>query len=367
MYGSPSVDSNMRYWSGVLCSSSLLAWEIDGKRYALCNELDICELKKNSLFDQVFSRESFKKEGKYLSLREILLPLLEKNSETEVILPWNFPSGLFQEFQKAKDTTWMEQVTFSVSDEDFIPERKFKLQKEKLEIKKACSVISRAFGRVREILSQSTVQPDRCLTYQGSVVTSEFLKREIFDICISCGAFAENTIVACGKDSSEPHHQGSGPILANELIVVDIFPRLLATGYYGDMSRTFIKGTPTQAQQELYEAVLDAQECAIAQLKQGEDFKNIHCRVVDFFKNKGYKTGDNYGFFHNLGHGVGLDIHELPYVGGRSDIIENDVVFTLEPGLYYPEIGGVRIEDVFTMTDGNIEPLSSFDYDWVVE
>ncbi|OHE73182.1 MAG: hypothetical protein A2007_05240 [Verrucomicrobia bacterium GWC2_42_7] len=181
---------------------------------------------------------------------------------------------------------------------------------------------------------------------------------------------AKNTIVACGKQACDPHCRGSGPIAPHQLIVVDIFPRIEKTGYFGDMSRTFLKGTPSDAQSKLVEAVRTAQKKAIATIREGVITRSIHENIVHYFDSLGYQTGivngRHEGFFHSTGHGVGLDIHEAPRISTNDVTLKENMVVTVEPGLYYPEIGGVRIEDMICVKKQKSKIISNFHYDWIL-
>ena len=166
----------------------------------------------------------------------------------------------------------------------------------------------------------------------------------------------EGSIVAGGRQAADPHEAGRGPLRAGEWIVADVFPRMLATGYWGDMTRTFLHGRPTAAQRRMYEAVAEAQRLALSLVRPGAKGKDVHRAVTDFFARRGWKTGTGpdgraHGFFHGLGHGVGLEIHEEPRLSPSGGELAPGMVVSVEPGLYYPEIGGVRIEDLVVVTE----------------
>jgi Xaa-Pro aminopeptidase len=164
---------------------------------------------------------------------------------------------------------------------------------------------------------------------------------------------------------------GHGPLPANELIIIDIFPRVQKTGYYGDMTRTYLKGQASEAQTRLVNTVLEGQQKALNELRGGVSGKAVFETVRAFFDAEGYLTdrrGDlHIGFFHGLGHGLGLGIHEHPSMGIRkSDKLKSGHVVTVEPGLYYPEVGGCRWEDVVRITAEGCEKLSNHPYRWEI-
>jgi Xaa-Pro aminopeptidase len=187
--------------------------------------------------------------------------------------------------------------------------------------------------------------------------------------CLERGAVSLDTIVAGGDQGCDPHHRGTGPLRADELIVVDIFPRVTETGFYGDMTRTFLRGQASDAQRALVAAVRAAQQAALRTLRAGVNGRDVHAAANAVFLNRGYETRSSpkgsVGFFHGTGHGLGLDIHEPPRVSGAVDyVLKKGTVVTVEPGLYYPGLGGCRIEDVVQITAHAPRLLSRFGYTW---
>jgi Xaa-Pro aminopeptidase len=178
----------------------------------------------------------------------------------------------------------------------------------------------------------------------------------------------EGHIVAAGKSSAEPHEKGSGPIPPGVPIVIDIYPRSKKTGYFADMSRTVCIGTPTEALTRMYAAVLAAQTMAIDLIKPDLPFSKIQAAVEAHFTAAGYKTsgtGKEFrfaeGFVHSIGHGVGQAIHEPPFAkAGDKNVLRVGDVITIEPGLYYPDIGGARIEDMLLVTADGALNLTTF-------
>jgi len=183
------------------------------------------------------------------------------------------------------------------------------------------------------------------LYHDGMPLTSELVRTAMHKQLMDDGCRAVETIISCGEDTAFPHIIGSGPLKSNEPIVIDMFPRDEATGYYADMTRTVSKGKPDQQIIDMYEAVKEAQQIGISHIKAGVPGADAHTAVVDYFKSRGYES-DTRGFIHNLGHGVGLQVHEFPTVGPAGGALEAGFVVTVEPGLYYPGVGGIRLEDM---------------------
>jgi Xaa-Pro aminopeptidase len=161
-----------------------------------------------------------------------------------------------------------------------------------------------------------------------------------------------------------PHHGGEGPIYADKPVVIDIFPRSQASGYFGDMTRTVVRGEPSPVLVKMYDTVLRGQKLAIGMVKAGVRVKDIHSAVVDYFRSRGFETamidGKMQGFIHSTGHGLGLEIHEPPRISLGDEVLEAGNVVTVEPGLYYEKTGGVRIEDVVVVEKNGCTNLTRY-------
>jgi Xaa-Pro aminopeptidase len=152
---------------------------------------------------------------------------------------------------------------------------------------------------------------------------------------------------------------------AKEPIIIDIFPRSQKTGYFGDITRTVVRGRASEGVRRLYEAVLGGQKLAFRKVRASVPTAEVHRTVQDFFEQQGYKTGRRRGrmegFFHGTGHGLGLEIHEAPRMGSHSTgRLTAGQVVTVEPGLYYANLGGVRLEDVALVTGNGARNLTRF-------
>jgi Xaa-Pro aminopeptidase len=168
------------------------------------------------------------------------------------------------------------------------------------------------------------------------------------------GWVPSHTIIASGNQCCDPHHEGSGPIKAHTSIIFDIFPRSQKTGYFGDLSRTVVRGRASDRLKAAYAAVEQGQEIAFRLIRNGANGQQIHEDIHRLFEEKGFRTGKTggrmQGFFHGTGHGLGLDIHEQPRIAHVSAPLQTGHVVTVEPGLYYWGLGGVRLEDVVVVT-----------------
>jgi Xaa-Pro aminopeptidase len=199
------------------------------------------------------------------------------------------------------------------------------------------------------------------LIFGGEPLTSEKVKSAIDVALLEKGCEAQDTIVAGGKDAADPHCSGSGPLPANSPIVIDIFPRSKRSRYFADMTRTVLRGEADQKVVEIYQAVAAAQEAGIAAVRAGATGKEVHAKVCEIFEERGYPEREGRGFIHSTGHGVGLAVHERPSLSEVGGALAGGNVVTVEPGLYYPELGGVRLEDLVVVRKGGCENLTSLE------
>lgn len=276
---------------------------------------------------------------------------LKKKGVSHVEIPGDFPYAMAEKLK--------HDFSVAVGAEPWFPMRAIKIPAEIREIEKAQRATERAFDAVAAFLRECRVKGD--LLYRaGRPATSEMARKIIDDALWGEGFLATDTIVASGVQAADPHCIGRGTLQARVPIVIDIFPVSLRTHYFADMTRTVFRGMPADGYIKMYEAVLAAQESAIKKIRPGADGKEMHDGVRAYFSGQGFETKTDgrisEGFIHGLGHGVGIDIHEHPRLGGAHDILQEGNVVTVEPGLYYPRAkkdipaGGIRLEDMVLVT-----------------
>jgi Xaa-Pro aminopeptidase len=227
-------------------------------------------------------------------------------------------------------------------------------------------------ARAEELLRTATVADDGTLRHDRDPLTSERVAESIEVTLLREGCALDETIVACGSDAADPHDRGSGPLAAGESIIVDIFPRDKATGYHSDMTRTFVKGEASDELRAWHDVTDEARAAALSAVEPGATGTEVHDVVCDVYESAGHPTlrsdpSTETGFIHSTGHGVGLDVHELPRVSPGGGELEPGHVITIEPGLYDPAVGGVRIEDIVVVTEDGHENLVEYPIDLVVE
>jgi len=242
--------------------------------------------------------------------------------------------------------------------------RAVKTSKELAAIRAAQKVTEAAMDLGISMIHRSTTK-NGVLHLDGAPLTSGRVRTAMHLFLMERGYTAKETIVSCGKETAMPHRQGDGPLLVDEPVVIDLFPRHDATGYYADMTRTVVKGEPSPEITEMYDAVRTAQDLGVSLIAAGVRGAAVHNAVVEFFKEQGYES-DTKGFVHSLGHGVGLEIHEGPSLSPSGGPLEAGNVVTVEPGLYYPGIGGIRIEDMGAVTAAGFDRFTNYPRDLIV-
>jgi Xaa-Pro aminopeptidase len=199
-------------------------------------------------------------------------------------------------------------------------------------------------------LRQCRIGRDGHLYRDGRRFTAEDLRAAVNTRIMAQGCVPSHTICAPGDQAVDPHEAGHGPIRAHAPVVIDIFPRSERTGYFGDLTRTVVRGRASHRLHEVYALVHEGVRLGHRRIKDGAEGQAIHAEIQKLFERQGYATGVKrgrmQGFFHGTGHGLGLEVHEPPSISRRASKLRAGHVVTVEPGLYYLGLGGVRIEDV---------------------
>ncbi|HET9419188.1 MAG TPA: Xaa-Pro peptidase family protein [Chthoniobacterales bacterium] len=345
-----------RFWAG----DTFIFLQQNGKRTIVLTDLEMDRGRRTAKVDEFVSYNRLEREVQGKSkqappFEKVLAHFLRKRRVKRATVPMNFPLGYARELAR-------EHVDLAPTNGLFWPEREAKTDEELKLIGRALRITEAGMRRAIEVLRKSTIARDKKLKWSGKVLTSEILRAEIDTALLRAGGTPTNTIVAGGDQACDPHERGSGPLRANQLIILDIFPRDPRSGYWGDMTRTVVRGRATDAQRKLWHTVKEGQELALKRIKAGVEGMTIHKAIEKLFADRSFPTelrdGKNVGFFHGTGHGLGLDIHEYPRL--QKVKLKDRQVLTVEPGLYYPGLGGVRHEDVVVVTKTGCKILSRF-------
>jgi len=358
-------DANMLYAVGMFVPDPFIYLRLRGRSYVVVSDLEMDRARKQAPHCRVLSlrryQDQLRKDGvKNPGLARVIEAILRPRGIRRVVVPEDFPCGLAADLRR-------RHVGVTPKRGPFFAERGHKSAAEVKKISAALTMAEVGMAEAIQVLRASKIAKDGRLTYHNVPLTSEKLRAVIDTAILQASGSASHTIVAGGRQACDPHESGFGPLRANEPIILDIFPRSQKTGYFGDITRTVVRGRAREAVQKLYDTVLRGQKLAFKKMRAGVRTVEVHQAVEEFFEKQGYKTGKRQGrmegFFHGTGHGLGLQIHEAPRMGPHSTgRLEAGQVVTVEPGLYYPELGGgVRLEDVALVTRNSPQNLTRFE------
>ncbi len=354
-------DANLYYATRFLAPDPFIFLEVKGRKILLMNELELDRARKEADVDEVIPTQQIvaqmKKQG--LSPKggiDLICWVMEKRGVKKLLVPYDFPVAHADALRK-------KGYFIRSKSEPFYEQRTIKTSSEIKSIEESIHHTERAVARAVDILKHSKIN-GKYLYYQKKRLTSETIKQEINVSLMESGCIAAHTIVSCGRQCVDPHDRGSGPLLAHESIIMDVFPRSDASRYFADMTRTVVRGKANEKLKCMYQAVLEGQRIAFRSIRDGADGKTIHDAILKYFESLGFKSGmidgRMQGFFHGTGHGVGLDIHEAPRISSVHDRLKKGHVVTVEPGLYYLDAGGVRLEDIVVVTKSGCRNLNRF-------
>jgi Xaa-Pro aminopeptidase len=369
--GAPQHDATAYHLSGFLAPDPVIFLRAAGKRYLAVSALEYGRAEKEAPVDELVSFDELEltrlarelKSGARAFAAATARLLQRAGADgSPVTVPPHFGVAYADELRA-------RGVRIEADGRLFADLRRVKTQGEISHIEEAQRATEEACAYAAQVLREAEVADDGTLRWRGETLTSELLRAEIEVELLRRGCDAEGTIAAGGPQAADPHQRGSGPLRAGEAIILDIFPRGQKGRYHADMTRTFVKGEPGEELQNMYEAVLEAQETALSMIRAGVNGRDVHEKVSDILHERGYKTGKHdqrpgepltEGFFHGTGHGVGLEVHEAPRVSTFDEELRAGDVVTVEPGLYTPGVGGVRIEDLVVVTEDGCRNLTRF-------
>ena len=353
------ADSNLYYACRFLAPDSFVFLQVDGRKILLMSDLEVDRARSQARVDEVLSLSEWDAKARQRwpqpKLTDTVSLLLEDYGVKAVEVPGDFPLELADRLRE-------RGITVTPRPSPFLPERVVKTAEEVAAIEEAQRHTETALEAALQVLRESVIKGDQVL-YKGRPLTSEDLKKTVNVSLMENDCIAEHTIIACGDQGVDPHNQGTGAHPAQPGDHLRHLPALLdQSRYYADMTRTVVKGKASDELRRLYDAVLASQLRGIELIRDGASGGAIHTEVNRTLESRGYMTGvvdgRNQGFFHGTGHGVGLDIHELPRISRLDYELKTGHVVTVEPGLYYPGKGAVRIEDMVLVEPGGCRNLT---------
>jgi Xaa-Pro aminopeptidase len=370
IHGDTVRSPELRHEVPVMIPDAFLYAEKDGRRTVVLHSLEIPRVREEAPeleiipLEQLGSDELYSQGKQIWEIQlELALRACRELGITAATVPAGFPLG-------HADHLRANGVEIGIDRDFFDNKRRSKNETELRGIRKAQKACEAALDASRDLLRRAQANGGG-LEVDGEPLTSERLKRVIEDVFADHGVEGSDMIVAHGPQSAVGHNMGSGQIAPNEPIVFDLFPKDKETGCYADMTRTYVVGEPSEELQTWYGLVKEALEVSTAGVRPGINGRTLYEQVCDIFQDAGYKTQLNKepgevledGFFHGLGHGVGLEVHELPSLGRVGhDLVPGDVI-TIEPGLYRSGYGGLRLEDLVLVTKDGYEVITDYPYD----
>src|SRR3989338_4590821 len=345
-------NANLYYATRFLAPDPFIFAQMDGQGVLVMSDLELDRAKAQAKVKEVLSFTKLSQEVKRRGVAEpttmdVVDELLKDRSVQQVEVPTDFSVAHADALRK-------RGYTVQPKADPFYPERLIKSEEEIAHLTETLRITEDALATAIELIRSAEVGADNTLLLGGKPLTAELLRKAMHLTMMERDCIAQHTIVACGVQAVDPHNEGSGPLKANEPIVMDVFPQHAQTRYFADITRTVVKGKASEKVKQMFDAVKEGQEIAFRMIKDGGDGSTVHKAIMDSFEAQGFHTGMQdgrmQGFFHGTGHGGGLEIHEPPRISGKAGLLKAGMVVTVEPGLYYADAGGIRIEDMVVVT-----------------
>lgn len=357
MLNSSFEAADVQYATGFTAVDPFIFLQLPRKKCLVVSRLELGRARRQARDAEVFTPEDLPlSENNRRRLAYWALGLLKLNNVRHVVVGHGFPLGITTRLRRAG-------IRVELSSDRVYPEREVKSAQELACLRQAQRAAAQAMHAAIQCIRAADVSPRGELLRAGRKLTADDIREVIDHVLLAHDCIAHETNVACGQQSADPHERGFGVIRAGEPIVMDIFPRHRRHGYWGDITRTIVKGRAPARLARMYRVVRAAQQQALKQLKAGVSAARIHMDIERLFERSGFKTGivngEAEGFIHSTGHGVGLEIHESPTISPAGPKLKCGQVVTIEPGLYYKEIGGVRIEDTVVVTKTGFRYLAT--------
>ena len=373
LYSESFKNSNMYYLTKFLAPDPFIFFKkVDTDPVIVVNQMEYPRAQKQSIVKDVRSYFDYKylevvKTAKepHLGTMKFIANVTKKElgADTKVCVPHNFPA-------MAADILREEGLTIKPMFDIVEKARETKDADEINEIRAVQAVAEEVTAEAIDLIANADVDANGILIVKKEPLTvgkvKSFLGHQFLDHGF---VMEEDIIVACGPKGSDPHYFGDPQdvLKANQPIILDICPRSVQKRYWTDMTRTIVKGKASDKVRKMFNAVLEARNASIDAIQAGTLGSNVYNVCCDVLEKAGYETTRGgkqitRGLTHSLGHGVGLDIHEVPRMSElyKFPLKEHNIV-TVEPGLYDPDVGGLRIEDIVKVTKTRCNNLTKME------
>ncbi len=357
-------DSDQRFVSGFSAPDSYQTLVTGTGVHLLVSSLEYGRAKSSADADSVTRTADYgvgelvERHGRFGAKIRVLAEFLDDHDVSSIAVPRSFPTG-------TADGLRDQGIAVTVEPDGIVTDiRSVKTEREIEEIRTTQAANEAAMAAAETLIAEATIDGG-VLVHEDEPLTSERVRREIELTLLREGCSLDETIVAGGEQGADPHDRGSGPLEPHKPIVIDIFPRNKTSKYHADMTRTIVKGDPSAEVRRRYDVTRRAYEAALDAVEPDTTGKAVHDAACDVVEAAGYPTlrsdpETDVGFIHSTGHGVGLDVHEGPSISPSGEELEVGHVITIEPGIYDPDHGGIRIEDIVVVTEDGYENLTSY-------
>jgi len=347
--------------------------EVDGRKVVVISSMEAMrveglDLELDVLPTEEFGADELRRGGidSYEYERELARRVARGLGIERATVPSGFPLGVAEALRASG-------VELDVDQRLFDDRRRRKSGHELAGIRRAQRAAEAGMATARDLLRRAE-PANGGLVVDGEPLTCELLKERVQATFLANGALAQEMIVSHGPQTAVGHDMGSGPIARDDVVLLDLFPVDLESACFADITRTFVVGEAPTEIHEWHALCREALELAAAEIRPGVNGGDVHRLVSGLFAERGFPTqltkaeGEvlRDGFYHGLGHGVGLEVHEAPSLGMIGDELVAGDVITIEPGLYRNGFGGVRVEDLLLVTDDGYERLTDCPYDLAV-
>jgi len=344
--------------------------EVDGRRVVAIGAMEAMRVEELGTGLEVrpfeeFGADELRRSGidQHAYANELAVRIVRDLGVGKATVPRGFPLGI-------ADALRSSGVELDVDQKLFDDRRRSKSGHELAGIRRAQRAAEAGIEVARELLRRA--EPvNGSLAVDGQQLTCELVKERVQAAFLANGAVSEEMIVSHGPQTAIGHDMGSGPIARDDVVLLDLFPIDVESACYADITRTFAVGEVPAEIREWHALCREALELAVAEVRPGVNGADLHRLVSDFFAERGFPTlltkaeGEvlRDGFYHGLGHGVGLEVHESPSLGLIGEELVPGDVITIEPALYRHGFGGVRVEDLLLVTDRGYERLTDCPYE----
>lgn len=351
-------NKDLLYATGFFAPDPFPFFQIAHRKYIIASDLEIGRARSEANVTSVLSMSKYQKRlkkrtGKPAAMADVLIEALKEKGVTRARVPHDFPVLVADRMRR-------NGIRIKAVMPPYWPDRVIKSEAEIDAVREAARLTGEAIHLGINQLRESKPRAGK-LWLNGNALTSESVRFVVDSALMERGLEGRHTIVAGGEQACDPHNRGSGPLRAGWPVIFDVFPCHTASGYHADITRTVVRGRPSKQVKAMWEAVKEGQQLGCDRLKAGVNGKDVHKAIQEVFKDHGFTTGEAngkmHGFFHGTGHGLGLDVHEPPRVGGVDETMKEGMIVTVEPGLYYPGVGGIRIEDDVAIRKDHAENL----------